>query len=207
MVQDRVNKTIKDINVTPVEKFKIGLSYVFSTFISTIIVNVVVAIICFIYVYFHGWYMNMNDVLSILLDVLLLTLFGTILSSVVNFNLSTQGQSTAVGTMISAGYGFLCGAYMPLSSFSKSLQTALSFLPCTYATSLFRNHTLDGPFREMARMNIPASAIEEIKKAFDCKISFLGNDVSIGMMYLILVLSIVILTAIFIAMSKYKKQK
>ena len=207
MVQDKVNKTIKDISVTPIEKFKIGLSYVFSTFISTIIVNAVVALICFIYVYIQGWYMNINDVLSILLDVLLLTLFGTVLSSVINFNLKTQGQSTAIGTMISAGYGFLCGAYMPLSSFSKGLQTVLSFLPGTYATSLFRNHTLDGPFREMARMNIPASAIEEIKKAFDCKISFLGNDVSIGMMYLILVLSIVILTAIFIAMSKYKKQK
>ena len=120
MVQDKVNNTIKDINVTPISKFKIGLSYVLSTFISTLIVNIVVAIICFIYVYFQGWYMNINDVLLILLDVLLLTLFGTILSSVVNFNLSTQGQSTAVGTMISAGYGFLCGAYMPLSSFSKS---------------------------------------------------------------------------------------
>lgn len=207
MVQDKVNKTIKDISVTPIEKFKIGLSYVFSTFISTIIVNAVVALICFIYVYIQGWYMNINDVLSILLDVLLLTLFGTILSSVINFNLKTQGQSTAIGTMISAGYGFLCGAYMPLSSFSKGLQTVLSFLPGTYATSLFRNHSLAGPFREMAKLNIPANAIEEIKKAFDCKISFLGNNVSIGMMYLILVLSIIILTLIFIIMNKYKKQK
>lgn len=207
MVQDKVNKTIKDISVTPIEKFKIGLSYVFSTFISTIIVNAVVALICFIYVYIQGWYMNINDVLSILLDVLLLTLFGTVLSSVINFNLKTQGQSTAIGTMISAGYGFLCGAYMPLSSFSKGLQTVLSFLPGTYATSLFRNHSLAGPFREMAKLNIPANAIEEIKKAFDCKISFLGNNVSIGMMYLILVLSIIILTLIFIIMNKYKKQK
>lgn len=74
MVQDKVNNTIKDINVTPISKFKIGLSYVLSTFISTLIVNIVVAIICFIYVYFQGWYMNINDVLLILLDVLLLTL-------------------------------------------------------------------------------------------------------------------------------------
>ena len=195
MVQDKVNNTIKDINVTPISKFKIGLSYVLS--------NIVVAIICFIYVYFQGWYMNINDVLLILLDVLLLTLFGTILSSVVNFNLSTQGQSTAVGTMISAGYGFLCGAYMPLSS----LQNILSFLPGTYATSLFRNHSLNGPFREMLRLNIPVDVIDELKKAFDCKISFFDNNVTIRTMYIILISSIIILTTIFIIMNKYKKQK
>ena len=207
MVQDRVNNTIKDINVTPISKFKIGLSYVFSTFISTIIVNVVVAIICFIYIYFQGWYMNLNDVLFILLDVFLLTLFGTVLSSVVNFNLTTQGQSTAVGTMVSAGYGFLCGAYMPLSSFSKSLQNILSFLPGTYATSLFRNHSLNGPFREMIRLNIPIDVINELKKALDCKIIFSGKTVSISMMYIILISSIIILTIIFSIMNKYKKKK
>lgn len=207
MVQDRVNNTIKDINVTPISKFKIGLSYVLSTFISTIIVNVVVAIICFIYIYFQGWYMNINDILLILFDVFLLTLFGTVLSSVVNFNLSTQGQSTAVGTMVSAGYGFLCGAYMPLSSFSKSLQNILSFLPGTYATSLFRNHSLNGSFREMIRLNIPIDVINELKKAFDCKIIFLDKTVSINMMYIILISSIIILTIIFIIMNKYKKKK
>ncbi len=59
---------------------------------------------------------------------------------------------------------FLCGAYMPLSSFSKSLQNILSFLPGTYATSLFRNHSLNGPFREMLRLNIPVDVIYELKK-------------------------------------------
>lgn len=207
MVQDKVNNAIKDINVTPISKFKIGISYVLSTFLSTLIVNIVVAIICFIYVYFQGWYMNFSDVLLMLLDVLLLTLFGTILSSVINFNLSTQGQSTAVGTMISAGYGFLCGAYMPLSSFSKSLQNILSFLPGTYATSLFRNHSLNGPFREMLRLNIPVDVIEKLKKAFDCKIYFFDNNITIGTMYIILSSSIVILATVFIIMNKYKKQK
>lgn len=108
--------------------------------------------------------------------------------------------------MISAGYGFLCGAYMPLSSFSKSLQNILSFLPGTYATSLFRNHSLNGPFREMLRLNIPVDVIDELKKAFDCKISFYDNNVTISTMYIILISSIIILTTIFIIMNKYKKQ-
>lgn len=206
MAQDRTNKAIKDINVTPTSRFTIGLSYFISTFISTIIVNVSVVIICFIYIYFQGWYMNLSDVLLILLDVFLLTLFGTALSSAINYNLSSQGQITAVGTIVSAGYGFLCGAYMPISSFNVTLQKILSFLPGTYATSLLRNHTLNGPFNKLASLNVPSAVIDELKKEFDCKMTFLGSNVSIGTMYIILILSIVILSTIFILMNKARKK-
>ena len=206
MAQDRTNKAIKDINVTPTSRFTIGLSYFISTFISTIIVNVSVAIICFIYIYFQGLYMNLGDVLLILLDIFLLTLFGTALSSAINYNLSSQGQITAVGTIVSAGYGFLCGAYMPISSFNVTLQKILSFLPGTYATSLLRNHTLNGPFNKLASLNVPSAVIDELKKEFDCKMTFLGSNVSIGTMYIILILSIVILSTIFILMNKARKK-
>mgnify|MGYP004534537821 CR=1 FL=1 len=206
MAQDRTNKAIKDINVTPTSRFTIGLSYFISTFISTIIVNVSIAIICFIYIYFQGWYMNLSDVLLILLDVFLLTLFGTALSSTINYNLSSQGQITAVGTIVSAGYGFLCGAYMPISSCNVTLQKILSFLPGTYATSLIRNHTLNGPFNKLASLNVPSNVIDVLKKEFDCKITFLGNNVSIDTMYIILILSIIILTTIFILMNKFRKK-
>lgn len=206
MAQDRTNKAIKDINVTPTSRFTIGLSYFISTFISTIIVNVSVSIICFIYIYFQGWYMNLGDVLLILLDIFLLTLFGTALSSAINYNLSSQGQITAVGTIVSAGYGFLCGAYMPISSFNVTLQKILSFLPGTYATSLLRNHTLNGPFNKLASLNVPSAVIDELKKEFDCKMTFLGSNVSIGTMYIILILSIVILSTIFILMNKARKK-
>ena len=80
-------------------------------------------------------------------------------------------------------------------------------LPGTYATSLFRNHSLNGPFREMLRLNIPVDVIDELKKAFDCKILFFDNNVTISTMYIILISSIIILTTIFIIMNKYKKQK
>ena len=54
-----------------------------------------------------------------LLYVILLVLFGTALSSCILFPMSTQGQASGVGTIVSSGYGFICGAYMPISSFSK----------------------------------------------------------------------------------------
>ena len=57
-----------------------------------------------------------------LFDMILLVLFGSTLSSIISFPLTTQGQLSAVGTIVSAGYGFLCGAYMPISNFGPGLQ-------------------------------------------------------------------------------------
>ena len=59
--------------------------------------------------------------------MIVLVLFGSTLSSIISFPLTTQGQLSAVGTIVSAGYGFICGAYMPISNFGSGLQKALSY--------------------------------------------------------------------------------
>ena len=114
---------------------------------------------------------------ALLLDVELLVLFGTALSSCVNFPLSTNGQASAVGTIVSAGYGFICDAYMPISQFSEGLQKVISFLPGTYGTSLLRNHALRGVFEEMGAQGFPREVVEAIKDSVDCNLYFFGSKV------------------------------
>lgn len=202
MVTDKANGQFKDLNVTPISNGMKSLSYFASTFISTIIVNVVALILCLIYTYLQGWFYSFSDLLLLLGDVLILTLFGTSLSSVVNFNLKTQGQVSAVGTIVSAGYGFICGAYMPISSFGIGLQKVLSFLPGTYGTSLIRNHALNAPLRELIKSNVPIEAINEIKKSMDCNINFFGTLIEMNFMYIIMIFSILILLLIYILQNK-----
>jgi len=132
MVQDKAKGCIKDLKISPVKSAILSMSYYTATLISTLIVCFVATVICLMYVAIVGWYMTVADVFFLLLDMLLLVLFGTALSSIINFFLSTQGQISAVGTIISAGYGFICGAYMPISSFGDGLQKVVSFLPGTY---------------------------------------------------------------------------
>lgn len=55
---------------------------------------------------------------------------------------------SAVGTIVSAGYGFVCGAYMPISNFGEGLQKVMSYLPGTYGTALIKNHMLRGVFED-----------------------------------------------------------
>lgn len=153
MVQDRANGTRKDFDISPVSKAKIYLGYFLSTVVNSLMVNGVALVLCLGYMYKMGWYMSVTDVIWVILDELLLILFGSVLSSIISFPLTTQGQLSAVGTIVSAGYGFVCGAYMPISNFGSGLQKVLSYLPSTYGTSLIKNHMLQGIYREMERQH------------------------------------------------------
>ena len=205
MVQDKANDTIKDLRISPVNSATLSLSYYIATLISTLLICFVATGICLVYIATVGWYMSLADIGFLFMDILLLVLFGTALSSIINFFLSTQGQISAVGTIISAGYGFICGAYMPISSFSEGLQKILSFLPGTYGTSLIRNHTMQGVFTEMKIQGVPSSMIEGIKDSLDCNFYFLENQVNIPTMYIILSVTVILLIGIYIFLNKLKK--
>ena len=198
MVQDKANGTIKDLKISPVSPSLLSMSYYIASLASTLIICFAATGICLAYAAFVGWYMSAADVVQLILDVMLLALFGTALSSIINLFLSTQGQISAVGTIISAGYGFICGAYMPISSFGSGLQKFLSFLPVTYGTALVRNHAMQGVLTEMNKQGVPIDVIEEIKNALDCNLYFFGHQVGISSMYLILGVTVVVLIGIYI---------
>ena len=207
MVQDKATGVIKDFKTSPVKSSTLSISYYIAALASTLIICLAAAAVCLIYSATVGWYMSLSDILYLLLDIVLLALFGTALSSVINFFLSTQGQISAVSTIVSSGYGFICGAYMPISSFSAGLQRVISFLPGTYGTSLVRNHTMRGALAEMQTQGVPVEVINELKSALDLNLEFLGQQVSISSMYLILIAAIVILITVFILLNRYKKTK
>ena len=198
MIQDKFLSSIKDFNISPVKRAKIASGYLSASFVSTLIVCCITCALGFLYLAVTGWYLSFSDVLLVLLDVILLSLFGTVLSSIIFTFLSTQGQASAAGTIVSAGYGFLCGAYMPISSFGEGLQKVLSFLPGTYGTSLVRNHSLNGVFDEMSKIGFPPEVVEGIKDSIDCNLYFFGNKVEIWQMYLILLFTDLLLIGIYI---------
>ena len=205
MVQDKANGTIKDLKISPVSPSLLSMSYYIASLASTLIICFAATGICLAYAAFVGWYMSAADVVQLILDVMLLALFGTALSSIINLFLSTQGQISAVGTIISAGYGFICGAYMPISSFGSGLQKFLSFLPGTYGTALVRNHAMQGALSEMNRQGVPMEVINEIKDSMDCNLYFGGHQVEVPLMYLILGVTVAILIGAYILINLMRK--
>lgn len=201
MVQDKVSKARTDFEITPVKKSTLALSYFAATFISTLIIGFSAAAVCSLYLLKCGWYLSTADVLLIVLDIVLLVLFGTAISSIINSFLKTQGQISAVGTAVSSGYGFISGAYMPISQFSEGLQNVISLLPGTYGTSLLRNHALGGVIREMKNSGVPEEMLSGIRDSVDCNIYFFKHSVSEPAMYAVLGISTAALILIFVAIS------
>ena len=205
-INDKASGAIRDLTVTPVRRSALAVGYFAAAAIVTLIVTLTTFAVCLIYLAFIGWYMSVADVFLLLLDVLLLTLFGTALSSCVNFGLSTNGQASAVGTIVSAGYGFICGAYMPMSGFGTGLQRVLSFLPGTYGTCLIRNHAMAGVLREMRdTAGFPDGVLEGIRDSIDCNLSFFGTRVTLPAMYLILTGATLLLVGLYILLNALRR--
>lgn len=206
MVQDRANGTRKDLIVSPIKKTTLGLSYFLASILSTLIVNLTATMICFIYIGCMGWFLSVGEALLAILDVILLTLFGVSLASCINFFLNTQGQAGAVGTIVSSCYGFVCGAYMPISSYGKGLQNFMAFLPGTYGTSLIRNHMMNGALDSLLEQ-LPSEAIKAMKDSVDVNLYFFDNSVEVWQMYLILLSFIVLFIALYLVFVKFIKRR
>lgn len=208
MVQDKAKGSIKDFTISPVSPEKLSIGYYMATLASSLAICLAAMIGCLIYMAFCGWYLTVADVMCMLLDVVLLVFFGTALSSVINFFLSTQGQISAVGSIISSGYGFICGAYMPLSSFSEGLRNTLMLLPGTYGTSLLRTHTMRGALAEMEK-SVPGEIVSEFGRVLDCKLFVFGSEVSEAVKYIVLVATVAVLITAYVLINivRLKKSK
>lgn len=204
-VQDKISGARLDLAMTPVKRGVLAAGYFIASALSTLIICSLALVVCLVYLGCTGWYLSVADVALLFGDVFLLVLFGTALSSVINYPLSTAGQGSAVGTIVSAGYGFVCGAYMPISSFGEGLQRVLSFFPGTYGTSLVRNHALRGVYDEMLSLGVPSQGVNAIKDSLDCNLYFFGHSVPHTVMYLVLGGSVLLLCIIYIALNSRKK--
>lgn len=207
MVQDKFTGARDDFTVSPVKPQTLVAGYYVSTAINGLIISCVATLLGLAYLAFTGWYLSVGDVFALFADVLLLVLFGTALSSLVCYPLTSQGQLSAVGTIVSAGYGFICGAYMPVSQFSEPLRNVIAFLPGTYGTSLVRNHALQGVYAEMLKQGFPQGVIDGIRNTADCNLYFFGNQVAIWQMYAVLIAAIVVFAGAYILLGVLSAKK
>ena len=207
VIQDKANDSIRDFTVSPVKRSLLAAGYYTASAASTLIVTFSALAVCLVYLATKGWYITFFDVLFVAIDVFLLTLFGTALSSCINFFLSTNGQASAVGTIVSAGYGFICGAYMPISTFGAGLQRVLSFLPGTYGTCLIKNHMMRGVFAEMENIGFPPEVMTGMKDGVDFNIYFSKHLVSVPVMYAVLGGAVMLFTGLFVLLNVMKKKK
>lgn len=194
IVKDRASHRINDLTVTPIRMLTLSAAYFASSFLASMIVNGLALIASLIYLHASSVPITASMVAWILVDVVVLTLFGTAMATALTIWLNT----TAVGSIVNAGYGFICGAYMPFASYSPGLQKVCSYLPSTYATTVIRQHVMGSSIDLLKKAGMPASALDSIKEGISFTVSFQGNPVPTDVMYGVLVGFSLVFLLIFI---------
>ena len=205
MVIDKINRANIDFMVSPVKKSTLQLSYVLANLFSTFIITFVLLIVGLIYLACVGFYISFVDFLLIVFGIIITSLFGTILANIIWTFTHSQGVVSGVCTLVSALYGFICGAYMPISTMGQGMQYFVSLLPGTYATVLFRQGFLNSVLNRM-RETLPQGMINGIASGFDVKMSFFGHDVSTLALILVISISTIVLLGVFLFINKFKKK-
>ncbi len=206
MVLDKLNKANLDFKITPTKKTTLQVGYLISNFISTFIICLIVFAVSIIYFAIAGWYFSFVDILMIFVNIIISVLMGSLGASIVMSFVNSQGALSAICTLISSMYGFLCGAYMPISQFSTGIQNFVGFIPGTYTTIIFRNYYMRGIVDELGK-TLPVEAINGIKTGFDNSYSFFGTKVSLTAMFIIVLLTCLVLFSLYVFIVNVKDKK
>ena len=207
MINDKIEGSLNDFRVSPVKGVTTSVAYFISNYFVTLMVMLCLMLVGHIYLAAVGWYIPVVDVFMIIVDVICGVLFGTLLAGVVESFISSQGGLSAVSTLVSSMYGFICGAYMPFSQFSEGLRNVLCCLPGTYGVGIMRNHYMSGYLSALAEEGIPPESVTAIKENFDISIKCFGTEISLGAMYGILLGACALLLSAYVAIVIVKNKK
>lgn len=199
MIQDKIDGVVNDLRTSPVKGTTLSLSYFIANFLVTFLVMLSVLVVGFVYLAAVGWYIPAANVAMILVDTLCCVLFGTLLAGVIESFISTQGALSAVSTLVSSLYGFICGAYMPLSQFASGVRNVICVLPGTYSVGIMRNHFMSGYVEELGRLGLPYEGQQALLDGFDGNIYVGKTQMPLWSMYVILLGTCALLLAAYVS--------
>ena len=206
MTLDKISGADIDFQVAPISKAQVKIAYVLANLLSTLLVCFVLLFIGLLYLAVVGFYLTFVDVLLILANIFLTSLFATLVANILWSFTKSQGVVSGVCTLLSALYGFLCGAYMPIDSMGEGFAHFTAFLPGTYSTVLFRKAFLDSVLDKMGE-TLPSALVDGLAQGFDVDYSFFGKDVSTAVMFLIGISSVVLAFFVLVLISNIGKTK
>ena len=150
IVRDREEKVYFDMISTPVKRAQIILSYYLAAVISAFMQTLVVLLIGLGVLLLSGsMYLTATDILCLVGAIFLGTVSSTAIFTLIMMFFRKMGTCSAFMGIISAVSGFIVGAYLPLSEFSRTIQNVCNLVPATGVTVLIRNFLTGGVLKHM----------------------------------------------------------
>lgn len=140
MVGDKQEKIDYDYNATSVKGRTVVFSYLSGAVATTFIMSSILLTAGLVFLHLDGGIsFEAGEVAKIYGLVLLGSLSSTlVLMAFVSFFRKSSTLSS-FGIMVSAAIGFVIGAYIPVSEFSKNVQTAVNLVPGSQIAGAMRN--------------------------------------------------------------------
>ena len=175
LIRDKENKIDFDISATPIKRWQIIVSYYTAAVFSASVVTLA------IYAIGVGCIMGMYSVEFAATDLMVgfgILLLGNLSSSAIFLIMTMLFKSVATCDafygILSSTSGFVIGAYMPLSTFSDTIQTICNLFPATHITILLRGRMMQGMLDKINR-NIGGLDGGEFVRGFHDTFSFKAN--------------------------------
>ncbi len=212
IVKDRETKTSDDICATPIKRWKIILSYFTASVISSFIMTGVIFTIGILVLRTIGdLHMSVASLLSCYGIILLGAVSSASLFMLVVLPFKKSSASAAFFGMLSAAAGFVIGAYIPLSQFSKGIRSICSLFPANHITVLFRNGILNGILDDINKSIGGVDNglfVSSVKDTFSFGASFMEYTLNIGstILYISVFAVCCIITMVILYSRNYKRK-
>ncbi|MEL7609712.1 MAG: ABC transporter permease [Bacillota bacterium] len=178
MVDDKVKKTIKDFQSSPLTKGAVAGGYIGGSYLIGVIMSLVALVLMELYIVSSGG--HLMSVLT-LLKVLGLVLLSTFTSTSMTFFLvsffKSQNAFGTASTVIGTTIGFLTGIYLPMGMLPEAVQYVIKVFPISHAALLLRQVMMEAPLAE-AFAGAPSEVVDGFREMMGVSMRFGGQEVS-----------------------------
>ena len=207
MVDDKDRKVDYDYNSSPSNGPIVVFSYFTGALVNTLLITCGVLTIGLVVLSIGGsLYLTFSKVVLLYLTTILGCASATLIMMIIASFFKKAGALGAFGGIVSAAIGFIIGAYVPLGSFSKGIQTVLSFVPGSHVAALYRNLLMSGVTENVANAmgsNGGIEFLESIRNLFSLSLTMFNHKVSEFLSFMYVTGSIVLALVLNIVL--YKK--
>lgn len=205
MVQDETRKRIMAFYVTSVNRIKLSLGYILSSWLVGTGMCVITLAVGEIYFVLQGHGLLAAVELLKLAGIIALSVFtfsalGYLLALFVHSDSAWSGILTIIGTLV----GFAGGIYLPLSSLSETVQTVLKCIPVLHGAAMMREVCTAQAIRETFD-GLPEAVVDGFKERMG--ITLYRGDVQIELWQQVTLLLIYAIIAIVAATFVNRKRK
>lgn len=205
MVQDETRKRIMAFYVTSVNRIKLSLGYILSSWLVGTGMCVITLAVGEFYFVLQGHGLLAAVELLKLAGIIALSVFtfsalGYLLALFVHSDSAWSGILTIIGTLV----GFAGGIYLPLSSLSETVQTVLKCIPVLHGAAMMREVCTAQAIRETFD-GLPEAVVDGFKERMG--ITLYRGDVQIELWQQVTLLLIYAIIAIVAATLVNRKRK